>query len=32
MRPSIVRWVRAWLYVRFFVKYELPVCGGSHRE
>lgn len=23
----IVRWIRAWLYVRFFVKYEMAGCA-----
>jgi hypothetical protein len=26
VRP-FVRWVRAWLYVRIFLRYEMPGCA-----
>lgn len=25
--PPTVRYVRAWLYVRFFLRYEMPGCA-----
>lgn len=25
--PPVVSWVRAWLYVRFFLRYEMPGCA-----